>query len=109
MLASTHLDTCFAPLGGGRALVYPPAFTAASQAVLAENFATLIAVSEHDATRFACNAVLADETVVLNSGCTETVHASSGTTGSRWWRRPWTSSSRRAGARSAGTDAGRVH
>ncbi len=70
-----HLDTCFAPLGGGHALFYPPAFTEASQAVLAENFGTLVAVSEHDAARFACNAVLADETVVLNSGCTETVHA----------------------------------
>ena len=70
-----HLDTCFAPLGGGHALFYPPAFTEASQAVLAENFATLIAVSEHDAARFACNAVLVGDTVVLNSGCTETVHA----------------------------------
>ena len=32
-------------------------------------------MSEQDATRFACNAVLAGETVVLNAGCTETVRA----------------------------------
>lgn len=70
-----HLDTCLAPLGGGRALVYPRAFTAASQKTLTEHFATLIAVSEHDAARFACNAVLAGDTVVLNAGCAETVRA----------------------------------
>ncbi len=70
-----HLDTCLAPIGGGHALFYPPAFTKASRAALAEHFATLIAVSEQDATRFACNAVLAAETVVLNAGCTETVRA----------------------------------
>ena len=70
-----HLDTCLAPLGGGRALVYPPAFTAESQAVLERHFATPIAVSDHDASRFACNAVVAGETVVLNAGCAETVGA----------------------------------
>ena len=70
-----HLDTCLAPLGGGRGLFYPPAFTEASQAALKEHFPTLIAVSERDAARFACNAVLAGETVVLNTGCAETVRA----------------------------------
>ena len=70
-----HLDTCLAPLGGGHALFYPHAFTEASQAALAEHFSTPIAVSEHDAARFACNAVLAGQTVVLNAGCAETVDA----------------------------------
>lgn len=68
-----HLDTCLAPLGGGRALFYPPAFTAESRATLERHFGTLIAVGEHDAARFACNAVIAGETVVLNAGCSETV------------------------------------
>ncbi|MXZ88061.1 MAG: amidinotransferase [Dehalococcoidia bacterium] len=70
-----HLDTCLAPLGGGRALFYSPAFTEESRTALAEHFATLIAVSDQDAARFACNAVVAGETVVLNAGCTETVRA----------------------------------
>jgi len=70
-----HLDTCLAPLGGGRALFYPSAFTAESRATLERHFGTLIAVSEHDAGRFACNAVVAGETVVLNAGCAQTVRA----------------------------------
>ena len=70
-----HLDTCLAPLGGGHALFYPPAFTEESRRALAGHFGTLIAVSDRDAARFACNAVLAGETVVLNAGCRETVRA----------------------------------
>ncbi len=68
-----HLDTCLAPLGGGRALFYPAAFTTDARAALEQHVGTLIAVSEHDADRFACNAVLAGETVVLNTGCAQTV------------------------------------
>ena len=70
-----HLDTCLAPLGGGHALFYPPAFTEESRRALAGHFGTLMAVSDGDAARFACNAVLAGETVVLNAGCAETVRA----------------------------------
>ena len=70
-----HLDTCFAPLGGGRALYYPGAFGEASRATLAHHFPDLIAVNDHDAGRFACNAVRVDGTVVLNSDCPATIQA----------------------------------
>ncbi len=63
-----HLDTCFAPLAGGYAMYYPGAFDMASLASI-EAFYPLekrIAVSEEDATRFACNAVTIGETIVSN-------------------------------------------
>jgi N-dimethylarginine dimethylaminohydrolase len=67
-----HLDTCFCPLGDGRALYYPPAFSEESQRLLTEDFETLFAVPDAEALRFACNAVVADGTVVLNTGCEAT-------------------------------------
>ncbi len=68
-----HLDTCFCPLSEGRALFYPTAFSPAARAQLAALFPELMPVAEHDALRFACNAFPLDGTVVLNSGCGETV------------------------------------
>ncbi len=70
-----HLDTCLCPLDGGRALYYPPAFSEASLRVLRERIPDLIAVDDHDALRFACNALPVDGTVVLNSGCAATAAA----------------------------------
>ena len=68
-----HLDTCFCPLGGQRALYYPPAFAEESRALLERWFDDLIAVPEAEALRFACNAlVVAGEAVVMNTGCLET-------------------------------------
>jgi N-dimethylarginine dimethylaminohydrolase len=64
-----HLDTCFCPLGAGRALYYPPAFSEASRAILDAHFHDLIAVPEAEATRFACNALVVDDTLVTNTGC----------------------------------------
>jgi N-dimethylarginine dimethylaminohydrolase len=54
-----HLDTCLAPLPGGRLIYYPPAFDAASQAAIARRVPAerRLAVSEWDALRFVCNAV----------------------------------------------------
>jgi N-dimethylarginine dimethylaminohydrolase len=70
-----HLDTCFCPLSDRRALFYPPAFSPAAQSQLATHFPDLIAVADDDALRFACNAFVAGDTVVLNSGCPGTVSA----------------------------------
>ncbi len=70
-----HLDTCFCPLGGGRALYYPPAFHEEARATLRERFTDLIAVDDHDALRFACNALPVGDAVVLNDGCDATVGA----------------------------------
>ena len=70
-----HLDTCFCPLGGGSALYFPPAFSAKSRALLEEHFDDLIAVDEQDALRFACNALVVNDAVVLNTGCPATAVA----------------------------------
>lgn len=82
-----HLDTCFCPLGDGRALYYPPAFAPQSRAEIERRFPHAVAVPDADAARFACNALVVDvgpggppgtaagATVVLNTECVETVAA----------------------------------
>jgi N-dimethylarginine dimethylaminohydrolase len=70
-----HLDTCFCPLGDGRVLYYPPAFAPAAREEIERRFARTIAVLAADAERFACNALVVDDAVVLNSDCTQTVAA----------------------------------
>ncbi|WP_166821850.1 dimethylarginine dimethylaminohydrolase family protein [Thalassoroseus pseudoceratinae] len=64
-----HLDTCFCPLQTDTALWYPPAFDAYAQAAIREHIPRLVEVSDKEATRFACNAVVVGEHVVLNTGC----------------------------------------
>lgn len=64
-----HLDTCFCPLRSGAALYYPPAFDAYALKVLHSHVATLVAVPEEEARRFACNAVVSGDRVVMNDGC----------------------------------------
>lgn len=59
-----HLDTCLCPLGNGRAMYYPPAFTPEARATLADAFPTLLAVDHADALRFACNALVVEAPVV---------------------------------------------
>ncbi len=63
-----HLDTCFAPLADGSLLYFPAAFDAPSRAAIEAFYAPeqRIAVSEADATRFACNAVNLGRTIILN-------------------------------------------
>ncbi len=67
-----HLDTCFCPLGEGRALYYPPAFSAKAREILGRHFPDLIPVPRGEAERFACNALVVDENVVMNDGCERT-------------------------------------
>ena len=67
-----HLDTCFCPLTAHKALYYPPAFTADSIAKM-ERHIELIPICEADANRFACNAVVLGEEVVVPAGCAATV------------------------------------
>ncbi|MBI2848239.1 MAG: amidinotransferase [Chloroflexi bacterium] len=64
-----HLDTCFCPLDARSALYFPRAFDPYANTVLAEAVPGLLAVSERSAHRFACNAVVAGETVITNTGC----------------------------------------
>jgi N-dimethylarginine dimethylaminohydrolase len=63
-----HLDTCFCPLIGGCLLYYPPAFDAASRKQIEKLVPAekRIAISEEDALHFACNAVNAGSTLVVN-------------------------------------------
>ena len=63
-----HLDTCLLPLDSQTIVYYPGAFDEYANHVLNSNFDT-IAISEHEALRFACNAVLIDRHMVLPSGC----------------------------------------
>jgi N-dimethylarginine dimethylaminohydrolase len=64
-----HLDTCFCPLSERAALYYPPAFDAYAQAVLENQIPVLIPVPAQEAERFACNAVVGGQNVIMNTGC----------------------------------------
>jgi N-dimethylarginine dimethylaminohydrolase len=64
-----HLDTCFCPLSDTHALFYPPAFDPYARRVLENHIPNLIPVSADEAARFACNAIVAGKSVVMNDGC----------------------------------------
>jgi N-dimethylarginine dimethylaminohydrolase len=64
-----HLDTCFCPLAAGEALWFPGAFDVYGRKVIETHIPKLIAVTEPDAKRFGCNAVVVGKTVITNSGC----------------------------------------
>jgi N-dimethylarginine dimethylaminohydrolase len=64
-----HLDTCFCPLQPGRAVYYPEAFSPASQRLLKETIPELFPVTEAEAKRLACNALVIGQSVILNAGC----------------------------------------
>ena len=64
-----HLDTCFCPLAPGVATYFPGAFDDYGLAALRELVPDLAPVSEEEARRFACNAVVVGRTVVTNTGC----------------------------------------
>jgi N-dimethylarginine dimethylaminohydrolase len=64
-----HLDTCFCPLSKDQAFFYPPAFDPYALKVLENNIPQLVPVSSAEANRFACNAIVAGNTVAMNDGC----------------------------------------
>ncbi|MBZ0169030.1 MAG: hypothetical protein K8F29_06285 [Kofleriaceae bacterium] len=64
-----HLDTCLCPLQPGRAAYYPDAFSPASQRLLKETIPELFPVTEVEARRFACNAIVVGQAVVMNADC----------------------------------------
>lgn len=63
-----HLDTCFCPLDARSALWYPKAFDRYARRVIQARVPDPIAVSEADALRFCCNAVVIGRTVILHRG-----------------------------------------
>jgi N-dimethylarginine dimethylaminohydrolase len=62
-----HLDICFAPLSGGYLLYFPEAFDAASLAKIEAVYSAdkRIAVSEMEATRFACNVINVGQHILM--------------------------------------------
>lgn len=66
-----HIDTCFCPLNDTQAIWWPAAFDAESQKKLS-NTLELFAVTEEDARKFACNAVVINKQVIIPSGCDTT-------------------------------------
>ncbi len=76
-----HLDTCFCPLTDHAALWFPGAFDRYGRRVIEANVPDPIAVSEADARRFACNAVVAGRHIVTNSGVSTTFRKALATRG----------------------------
>ncbi len=68
-----HLDTCFCPLPGGRAVYYPPAFDEMSLAEIRRRVPAgqALEIGEADATRLACNAVRLGEKLIANHASDE--------------------------------------
>ena len=64
-----HLDTCFCPLAPGEAIYFPDAFDHYGRRVLETHIARLLPVTEPEAHRFGCNAVVVGKTVITNSQC----------------------------------------
>ncbi len=64
-----HLDTCFAPLAGGFLLYYPEAFDARSLDRIHVAYAPgkRIAVSEAEATQFACNVINISQRILMGT------------------------------------------
>jgi N-dimethylarginine dimethylaminohydrolase len=63
-----HLDTCVCPLDARRALWFPRAFDRYGRKVIESLVAEPIAVSEADAIRFVCNAIVVGRDIVLQAG-----------------------------------------
>ncbi len=63
-----HLDTCFAPLSNGHLLYFPDAFDAASVAKIESAYAPdkRIAVTEAEATQFACNVINVGRNILMS-------------------------------------------
>jgi N-dimethylarginine dimethylaminohydrolase len=64
-----HLDTCFCPLNGSSALWHPEGFDEAGRAALRSRVPDLIDVVPAEAERFACNAIVLDQDVILPAEC----------------------------------------
>lgn len=64
-----HLDTCFCALGDDTVAWFPEAFDATSRDVVRERIVDRIEVSAEEAHRFACNAIVLDQDIILPEGC----------------------------------------
>jgi N-dimethylarginine dimethylaminohydrolase len=75
-----HLDICFAPLSGGHVLYFPEAFDAASRQKIEAAYAVdkRIAVSELEATQFACNVINVGQKILMGAVKTDLAERLSG-------------------------------
>lgn len=64
-----HLDTCFCPMSAETVMYIPTAFDEYGNRLIEAHFPKRIAVEEDEALRFACNAVVVGDSVVMNAGC----------------------------------------
>ncbi len=62
-----HLDTCFCPINSKQATYYPNAFSSKAKKILSQNI-ELIPVTEKEATKFACNAVVINKDIIIPAG-----------------------------------------
>ncbi|MBI3597930.1 MAG: amidinotransferase [Nitrospirae bacterium] len=65
-----HLDTCFCPLDDQRVLYYPDAFSPSSQKIIKEMIPCPMPIEKADALNFGANAIVVQNHLVLNAGCT---------------------------------------
>lgn len=63
-----HVDTCLCPIAPDTAIYFPDAFDDYGRKAL-KAIPKLIAVAPEEAARFACNAVVVSNHIVMNSGC----------------------------------------
>lgn len=66
-----HIDTCFCPLKDDHAIIFPGAFDEMSLEAMGEKL-QLIPIPEAEARKFACNAVVVENNVIIPSGCPTT-------------------------------------
>ena len=66
-----HLDTCFCPLDEERVLYYPMAFDEYGRKVIERFVPKPLPISDMDALKFGCNAVVIQKQVVLHHACEE--------------------------------------
>lgn len=67
-----HLDTCFCPLDPTTALWFPKAFDRYGRKVI-ESLGETISVTEADAARFVCNAIVVGRNLVVQEGVSATL------------------------------------
>jgi N-dimethylarginine dimethylaminohydrolase len=59
------------PLNNSATMYYPAAFDTEALKILESNIPTLIPVSEQEARRFTCNAIVIEKNVIMNHGCSQ--------------------------------------
>ncbi len=70
-----HLDTCFFPIDENTLMYYPEAFSKKTNDIICQYFKNLVVVSRKEALNFACNSIVFNDTIIIQSGNNNTVDA----------------------------------